>query len=454
MEQTKIEEILELIKEKKINKLHELLEDINSADFPALFEELNQENILIIYRLLSKEKAAEVFAELDSDVQEKLINVFTDKELKSVIDDLFMDDTVDLIEEMPSNVVKRILKNISSTDRKIINELLKYPEDSAGTIMTTEFVDLKKNMTVEEGFQKIKKIGLKKETVYNCYVVDTSRKLVGSVDIKEMLISERDTKIEDIMEENSISVLTTEDKENVAKMFDKYNFVAMPVVDKENRLVGIVTIDDAIDVLQDENTEDFEKMAAILPTEDTYFKTSAVRHAKNRIVWLLLLMLSATFTGLIIERFQTAIAAVPLLATFMTMISGTGGNCGSQSSTLIIRGLVLEEIKLPDIFKAIWKEFRIAIIVGTILALVTGLRIFLQYRGSLGLDETLELAQVVGITLILTAIIAEFLGCVLPMLAKKLKLDPAIMASPLITTIVDLCSMLVYFNIATWIMGL
>ena len=454
MEEKLEEKIIELIQYKEINKLHDLLEDINSADFPSLFEELSQENVLVIYRLLSKEKAAEVFAELDSDVQEKLINVFTDKELKSVIDDLFMDDTVDLIEEMPSNVVKRILKNIKPSDRKVINELLKYPEDTAGSIMTTEFVDLKKNMTVEEAFSKIKKIGLKKETVYNCYVVDTSRKLVGTVDIKELLIAEKNEKIEDILDENAISVLTTEDKENVAKMFDKYSYVAMPVVDTENRLVGIVTIDDAIDVLQDENTEDFEKMAGMTPTEDTYFKTSVFTHAKNRILWLLLLMLSATFTGLIIEKFQDAIAAVPLLATFMTMISGTGGNCGSQSSTLIIRGLVLEEIKFKDIFRAIWKELRVAIIVGIILALVTGLRIFLQYQGNLGLDMTLKLAQVVGITLILTSLIAEFLGCVLPMLAKKLKLDPAIMASPLITTIVDLCSMLVYFKIAVAIMGI
>ncbi len=451
----KIEDkIIDLIQYKKMNELHELLEDINPADFPGLFEDMSQEYISIIYRLLSKEKAAEVFAELDPDVQEKLINVFTDKELKSVIDDLFMDDTVDLIEEMPSNVVKRILKNIKPSDRKIINDLLKYPEDSAGTIMTTEFIDLKKDMTVEQGFQKIKKIGLKKETVYTCYVVDSSRKLVGSVDIKEMLIADRDDRIEDILDDNVISVLTTEDKEEVAKMFDKYNYVAMPVVDKENRLVGIVTIDDAIDVLQDENTEDFEKMAAILPNEDTYFKTKVITHAKNRIMWLLILMLSSTFTGLIIERFQSAIAAVPLLATFMTMISGTGGNCGSQSSTLIIRGLVLNEIKLTDIFKAIWKEFRVALIVGIILAAVTGLRIYLQYQGSLGLDYTLKLAEVVGITLILTAVIAEFMGCVLPMLAKKLNLDPAIMASPLITTIVDLCSMLVFFNVAVSVMGL
>ena len=449
-----IEEIIELISQKKMSKLSEKLKEINSADFPILFEELNEEDTIIVYRLLPKDKAAEVFVELDSDLQEKLINVFTDKELKGVIDELFMDDTVDLIEEMPSNVVKRILKNIDQSDRNTINELLKFPEDSAGSIMTTEFVELKENMTVDEAFNIIKKTGIKKETVYNCYVVGPSRKLIATINVREMLIAERDTKIKDIYKENVISVLTTDDKEEVAKMFDKYNYMALPVVDKENRLVGIVTVDDAIDVMQDEATEDFEKMAAISPAEDTYFKTSVITHAKNRILWLLVLMLSATFTGLIIERFQTAIAAVPLLATFMTMISGTGGNCGAQSSTLIIRGLVLGEIKLSDVFKAIWKEFRVALIIGIILALVTGLRIFLQYRGSLGLDTTLQLMQVVGITLILTAIIAEFMGCVLPILAKKLKLDPAIMASPLITTIVDLCSMFIYFNVATLIMGL
>lgn len=454
MEENVLDNILELIKTKQINKLHDVLEDINSADFPTLFEELNDEDTIIVYRLLHKDKAAEVFVELDPDIQEKLINAFTDKELKRIIDKLFMDDTVDLIEEMPSNVVKRILRNIKPSDRAVINELLKFPEDSAGSIMTTEFVELKERMTVDEAFDIIKKTGIKKETIYICYVVGTSRKLLGTINVKELLIAERDTKIKDIYNDNVISVLTTDDKEDVAKMFDKYNFVALPVVDKENRLVGIVTIDDAIDVMQDETTEDFEKMAAISPAEDTYFKTSTVSHAKNRIVWLLVLMLSATFTGLVVEKFQTAIATVPLLATFMTMISGTGGNCGSQSSTLIIRGLVLGEIKFSDIFKAIWQELRVSIIVGIILALVTGLRILLQYRGNLGFDETLKLAQVVGLTLIFTSIIANILGCVLPMLAKKLKFDPAIMASPLITTIVDLCSMLVYFNIATWIMGL
>ena len=454
MEENLIDEIVELIKDRKISALRKKLEDINSADFPSLFEELDEEDMLIIYRLLPKDKAAEVFVELDSDLQENLINMFTDKELKGVIDELFMDDTVDLIEEMPSNVVTRIVRNIKPADRRVINELLKYPEDSAGSIMTTEMVELKPNITVEQAFAIIKRTGIKKETVYICYVVDKSRKLIGTVAIKDLLISERDTLIQDILEDNVISVLTTEDQEEVAKMFDKYNFTALPVVDKEDRLVGIVTIDDAVDVMQEEATEDFEKMAAISPTEETYFKTSAFKHARNRIVWLLALMLSATFTGLIIEKFQGAIAAVPLLATFMTMISGTGGNCGAQSSTLIIRGLVLDEIKFSDIFRAIWKEFRVALIVGVILALVTGLRIFLQYHNSLGLDETLQLAQVVGLTLILTAIIAEFLGCVLPMLAKKLKLDPAIMASPLITTIVDLCSMLVFFSIATVVMGL
>lgn len=447
------EKIKELIKEKKIGDLHKMLEEINSADFPSLFEELEEDEIVIIYRLLSKEKAAEVFAELDSDVQEKLINVFTDKELKTVVNELFMDDTVDLIEEMPSSVVKRILKNIKPQDRKIINELLNFPEDSAGSIMTTEFVEFKENITIQEGFDIIKKTGLKKETVYNCYVVDNSRKLVGSVEVKEMLISDRDIKISEIMEENPISILTSEDKEDVAKMFDKYNYMAIPVVDKENRLVGIVTIDDAIDVMQDENTEDFEKMAAMIPNEETYFKTGVFTHAKNRIMWLLVLMLSSTFTGAIIEKYENAFAAIPILVAFIPMIMDTGGNCGSQSSTLIIRGLALDEIKISDIFKVIWKELRVAIIVGSTLAIVTGIRIYFQYGKNYS-GQIVQLSLVVGITLILTAVIAKLVGGVLPMIAKKLKLDPAIMAAPLITTVVDMCSILVFFKCAVMIMGL
>ena len=453
MEESIIEQINELVKSRRIAQLRELLESVNSADFPSLFEELDDEDMVVIFRLLTKDKASDVFVELDPDQQEKLINNFTDKELKVVVDDLFMDDTVDLIEEMPSSVVKRIVKNIKPTDRKIINELLKYPEDSAGSIMTTEMIELKENMTVDKAFQIIKDTGIDKETIYICYVVDNSRKLIGTVAIKDLLVSERDVLINDILEENVISVLTTEDKETVAKMFDKYNFMAMPVVDTENRLVGIVTIDDAIDVMQEENTEDFEKMAAMKPTEDTYFKTSVFTHAKNRIVWLLFLMLSSTFTGLLLERFQSAIAAVPLLVAFIPTIMDTGGNCGSQSSTLIIRGLALDEIKLSDIFKAIWKEIRVSFMIGAALALVTGLRIFLQYDG-IHNDQSIKIAFIVGVTLMATAMIAEIMGCVLPMLAKRLKLDPAIMASPLITTVVDLCSMLVFFSIATAVMGL
>ncbi len=454
MEEAMIEQIQQLIKERKMTKLHELLEDVNSADFPTLFEELdNDEDMVIIYRLLSKDKASDVFVELDSDLQEKLINNFTDKELKAVVDDLFMDDTVDLIEEMPSTVVKRILKNIKASDRRIINELLRFPEDSAGSIMTTEMVELKESMTVDKAFQIIKETGIDKETIYVAYVVDNSRKLIGTVEIKQLLLADRDVLIKDILDDNVISVLTTEDKEQVAKMFDKYNFMAMPVVDREDRLVGIVTIDDAIDVMQDENTEDFEKMAAMTPTEDTYFKTSVFSHAKNRIMWLLILMLSSTFTGILLEKFQSAIAAVPLLVAFIPTIMDTGGNCGSQSSTLIIRGLALDEIKLSDIFKAIWKELRVAIMIGTVLAVVTGLRIYFQYDGMHN-NQSIQIACVVGITLICTAIIAEIMGCVLPMLAKKLKLDPAIMASPLITTVVDLCSMLVFFSIASAVLGI
>ena len=453
MEETIIEQIQELVKSRRIAQLRELLESVNSADFPSLFEELDDEDMVVIFRLLPKDKASDVFVELDPDLQEKLINNFTDKELKVVVNDLFMDDTVDLIEEMPSSVVKRILKNIKASDRKIINELLKFPEDSAGSIMTTEMVELKENMTVDKAFQIIKDTGIDKETIYICYVVDNSRKLIGTVAIKDLLISERDVLIKDILEDNVISVLTTEDQETVAKMFDKYNFMAMPVVDTENRLVGIVTIDDAIDVMQDENTEDFEKMAAMTPTEDTYFKTTVFKHAKNRIVWLLFLMLSSTFTGLLLEKFQAAIAAVPLLVAFIPTIMDTGGNCGSQSSTLIIRGLALDEIKLTDIFKAIWKEIRVSFMIGLVLAIVTGLRIFLQYDG-IHNDQSIKIAFIVGVTLMATAMIAEIMGCVLPMLAKRLKLDPAIMASPLITTVVDLCSMLVFFSIATAVMGL
>ena len=442
-----VEEVLELLEQKKFNELKKYLERINGADFPSIFEAVDDKDMIIIFRLLNKEEAAEIFAELDADLQEKLINSFSDKELKYVVDNLFIDDTVDMIEEMPSNVVKRILKNVDEKDRKIINEILNYPDDCAGSIMTTEFIDLKENMTVSQAFDKIKKIGLKKETVYNCYVLDKNRKLLGVIDIKDLLIADRDEIIKDLMDENIVTVNTLDDKEDVANVLEKYDYVALPVVDKEKRLVGIVTVDDAIDVMQDEASEDFEKMAAISPNEDGYYKTSVVSHAKNRIVWLLFLMFSSIITGAVITHYEQAFAALPILVSFIPMIMGTGGNCGSQSSTLVIRGLAVDEIKAKDFLKVWWKEIRVALIVGVIMAIVNCIRILIQYND-------LQLGIVVGLTLIITIAIAKSLGSMLPLICKKLKLDPAIMAAPLISTILDTCSVLVFFNVAVMIMGL
>lgn len=442
-----LEEVINLIETKRINELHKYLENINSADFPSILENIDEEKIIMVYRLLSKEKAAEVFVELDHDDQEKLINCLTDTEIKNVMNELYMDDAVDMIEEMPASVVKRILANTKPERRKIINELLKYPDDTAGSIMTTEFIDLKENITVGKAFDIIKERGLQKETVYTSYVLSIDRKLLGVVDIKKLLIADRDELVKDIMETNFIKVHTLEDQEEVTKLFDKYDDVAIPVVDKEDRLVGIITIDDAIDVMQEETLEDFEKMAAITPTDDTYMKTSVFNHAKNRILWLLILMLSATITGTIITRYEVAIASLPVLVAFLPMLMDTGGNSGSQASTLIIRGLAMDEISTKDVLKVMWKEFRIALLVGSTLALANGIRIYVQYKD-------LKISIVVALTLIFTVIIAKLLGCTMPMLAKKLKLDPAIMASPLITTMVDACSVFIFFNIATAILGL
>ena len=443
-----LEEIKYLVENKRFTELKNKLKDMNSADISEILDELDDvESVIIVFRLLDKEKAGITFSHMESDMREKLIHAFTDRELKNVLDELFMDDTVDLIEEMPSNVVPKILKAIPKEDRKIVNELLKYPDDSAGSIMTTEFIDLKENMTVEEALKRIRKIGTDSETIYTCYVLNEERILKGIINIKDILLSKKETTIGTLMETNIISVNTLEDQEEVAKMFDKYDYFALPVVDHENRLVGIITVDDAINVLQEEVAEDFEKMAAISPTEDGYFETSVFKHAKNRIVWLLVLMLSAAITGNIITQYENAFAAVPLLVSFIPMIMGTGGNCGSQSSTLIIRGLATDEIELKDIFRVLWKEIRVSIVVGIVLAVVNGIRIMIQY-------DDMQLAIVLGITLIVTTTIAKILGCLLPMTAKKLKLDPAIMASPLITTLVDVCSILVYFQVATSIMGL
>ena len=439
--------IQELIKEKKFTELKAQLKGMKSADISDILDNLSKEEAVIVFRLLTKSKAGMAFSYMETDMREKLINDLTDRELKNILDELFMDDTVDLIEEMPSNVVTRILKSVNSDDRKIINELLKYPDDSAGSIMTTEFIDLTENMIIEDALERIREIGTDTETIYTCYVLGENRILKGIISIKDLLLAREDSLISDIMETNIISVNTLEDQEEVAKKFDKYDLYALPVVDNENRLVGIVTVDDAINVLQDEVEEDFEKMAAMQPTEDGYFETSVFKHAKSRIVWLLVLMLSSAITGGIITNYENAFAAIPLLVAFIPMIMDTGGNCGSQSSTLIIRGLATDELELKDVFKILWKEIRIAVIVGLTLTVVNGLRIFIQYKD-------IQLAITVGLSIVVTVMLSKSIGCLLPLLAKKLKLDPAIMAAPLITTIVDILSILVYFQIATAIMGI
>ena len=438
----RVDEIKELLHGKKFLQLKEYLKGINSVDISSLFDELKGEEIILIYRLLEKEKAAEVFTELDSDIQEKLIKVLTDKELKDVVDELYIDDAVDLIEEMPSNVVKRILKHIKAEDRKIINKLLQYPEDSAGSMMTTEFIDLKENMTVEEALAKIKTIGVDSETVYNCYVLNATRKIIGVITLEKLLLSDLNTKISEIMDKSIIKVGTLEDQENVAKMFDKYDDYALPVVDKEDRLVGIITVDDALDILKEEQEEDFERMAAILPSEDPYLKTSVFGHIKHRIGWLLILMLSATITGTVLAKYEAAFEALPLLISFIPMVMGTAGNSGQQSSTIIIRALATEEITLKDWFKVLWKDIRVGLLVGLVLLVVNLVRIYIQYKD-------LQLAAVLGLTLVFTVIVSKSIGCLLPMIVKKLKKDPAVVAAPLITTLIDLCAIVIYFTIAT-----
>ena len=442
-----VEKIIELLSQNNYKELKALLRESNEADVAECLNELEKEDLAIVFRLLNKDEAADIFARMDDGSQEMLVELMSDSELASIISKLYVDDAADLIEELPANLVTKVLKNTSATKRKTINEILKYPEDSAGSIMTTEYVDLHKNDTVKDAFDRIRKIGLKKETVYTCYVIDSDRHLLGVTTVKDLLMEDYETKLVDVMEENVITVSTTEDKEEVSKMFDKYDFLALPVIDSENRLVGIVTIDDAFDVMSEESEEDFEKMAAMAPSEDVYLKEPIFRQYKNRIVWLLILMLSSIVTGKIITNYESAFASVPLLVSFIRMIMDTGGNCGSQASTMIIRALATDEIETRDVFKAWWKEIRIALLVGVTLGIVNGARIALQYHD-------LSLALVIAITLMFTACIAKSLGCLLPIGAKALKLDPAYMASPMITTIVDACSLAIYFNIALVLMNI
>ena len=444
--------VLELLKKRNYKAIREIFMDMNEADVAALLQqfyddhEVEKYELPLLFRLLNKDVAADVFAYMDSDTQMMLINAFTDKELQEIVDDLYLDDTVDIIEEMPANVVARIIKSADTETRKQINQILKYPKDSAGSIMTTEYVYLHRSYTAKEALDWIRHVGMVKETVNTLYVTE-NRKLVGVLSLLDIVTADDNDKIEDIMEDNVISVDTLEDKEYVASMFSKYDFLSLPVVDRENRMVGIVTFDDAMDVIQDENTEDFSKMAAIAPNEESYFRTGIFKHAKSRIVWLLILMISATITQIITNRYEAAFAAVPLLVSFMPMIMDTGGNCGAQSSTLIIRGIALDEIHFSDFFKVVFKEFRISIIVSSVLAVVNGVRIYIMYQHKC--DYPFMLALTIALSIIATVILSKVIGSMLPMLAKNCRLDPAIMATPLITTIVDCCSLFLYFNIAT-----
>ena len=447
------EQILQLITEKKYSKLRSILCEINPTDIAQILEEsTSMEQLPVVFRILPKELAAEAFVEMDSDLQEHLISTFSDAELKAVFDELFMDDTVDIIDEMPANVAKRILKHTDPQTRKLINQILAYPDDSAGSIMTTEFIDLKKSMTVDEAFERIRKIGLDTETIYTCYVTDNNRRLLGLVTVKDLLLSEKDSLIGDLMDENVIFAVTIDDREEVVKLFDRYNLMALPIVDKENRLVGIVTVDDAIDVIQEEVTEDIEKMAAITPTDKSYFKTSVLSIFLARIPWLMLLMLSATFTGAIISGFETRLTVVPALIAFIPMLMGTAGNSGSQSSVTVIRSISLGDIEFSDIFRVLWKEIRVSVICSIALSVVNFAKMWLvDYLLLHNFDSGKELLEitVVCISLGLTIIVAKIVGAVLPILAKKVGWDPAVMASPFITTIVDAISLMIYFGVAT-----
>lgn len=441
------QEILELLAEKKYSAVKQLIGQMEEADLAKLFEELENEEdadqFNRLFRLLPKETAAEVFSYMEPEIQEKIVRTLTDTELQHILDDLFMDDYVDLVEEMPANVVKRVMQNTTPANRKLINQYLKYPEDSAGSLMTNEYVYFRSGITVPKAFEIIREYGVDKETIYTCYVTSSRKELLGVVTVREMLLTAPETIIDTLMDTNPIHVHTHDDQEEIAKMFSRYDMLALPVVDSENRIVGIITIDDAVDVIQDENTEDFEKMAGMTPSDNTYLRTSAFNLAKNRIPWLVFLMIPAMITGALMEYYEAAFVSIPILVTFIPQITGTGGNCGSQSSTMIIRGLALDEITPKDILKVWWKELRVALICGAALSLVNFIRIIVQYHD-------LQVAVVVSVTLILTVCIAKSMGCVLPILAKLAHVDPAIMASPLITTITDALSILVYFNFALW----
>lgn len=440
--------IRELLREKKLVDLKEELTNFQSADVAEIIDELKAKEAIIVFRLLPKDVAADVFSRISTDRQMEISMMVNEAELIEILDELYFDDKIDFLEEMPANVVKRILRNSSEAERRLINQFLNYPENSAGSLMTIEFVDLKKEMTVAEALEKIRRIGMDKETIYTCYAIDSERKLEGIVSLKDLVLSSADKKIKDIMETDFIYVDTYDDQEDVADIFKKYDLLSVPVVDQEKRLVGIITIDDIVDVIEQENTEDFHRMAAVNPSDQEYLNTGVFDLARKRITWLLFLMISATFTGYIIRYFEDALQSVVALVTFIPMLMDTGGNAGSQSATLVIRGIALGEIEFKDILKIMWKEFRISILVGLVLALINFLRIY-YLEG-----YTIQIALIVAVTLFFVVIIAKLIGCMLPIIAKRIGLDPAIMASPMITTIVDAISLMLYFTLAVWILGI
>lgn len=449
------DEILKLLEERKFSVLKPLICSMNENDLAAIFEEVKDEELPVLFRLLPKDLAAEAFVEMDGGTKEKLLHKLNDLEVKAVMDELFLDDTVDLVEEMPANVVKRLLAQSDSETRAYINEILKYPKDSAGSIITIEYVSLRPTMTVEETFDRIRKTAIDKETIYNCYVTDSTNKLIGLVSAKDLMLAEKCESVGNIMEENVIYVHTADDREDVARKISDYGFLALPVVDQENRLVGIVTVDDAMDVLQEENTEDIAKMAAMAPMDKPYIRTGVFAIWKNRIPWLLVLMISATFTGLILNTYEKRLSGIsPVLFACVPMIMDTGGNAGSQASVTVIRALALGELKTSDVLKVVWKEFRASLLLGLTLACACFLKLTLIDKLLFGYtDYTAIRCAVVSVALLCTVVVAKLVGCILPLLAKKCRLDPAVVASPFITTIVDAVSLILYCALAVAVLA-
>ena len=447
-EEERNEALLELVRSKKFRTLRQVLSEMNEVDVAAFIEELDPEKTVVVFRMLPKELASDVFACLELDKQQHIVSSITDKELTNIIEDLSVDDAVDMVEELPANIVKRVLQNATPETRSQINEFLKYPENSAGSIMTAEYIGLRKTMTVEDAFAYIRQNGVDKETIYTCYVMDNKRTLEGVITVKDLLMNPYETLIEDIMDTRIIKARTTDDREDVVDLFNKYDLTTLPVVDTEDRLVGIITVDDAVDVMEEEATEDFEKMAAMMPSEKPYLKTGVFEMAKHRILWLMILMISATVTGGILAKYEEAFALMPILVTFVPQLMDTGGNAGSQASTMIIRGMAVGDIDLGDVAKVLWKEIRVGFVCGLTLAAINLVRILIFNPGQF------KVALVVVCSMFVTVIIAKCIGCLLPMTAQRIGIDPAIMASPLITTTVDAISLTIYFELASRILHL